>query len=175
MTAIVPSRSGSSVVIVDLGLGVVGEADGVDGADRLPGDEHLVARDELAAVLEQQVVAPPAAAGEEEDVDDEDEGDDEGRERGYLAPSQRPPRGAVVSSTMVNGPPPRSPMPGVQPLALALYGARTSSPFPAEGSAPAHHTPRDRDPKRSPCVAWVKPAHARLALYSRGARPVSSL
>ena len=44
----------------DLGLRVVGQGDAVDRADRLAGDEHLVAGDELAAVLEEQVVGAPA-------------------------------------------------------------------------------------------------------------------
>ena len=49
-----------------LGLAAVGEGDVVDGADGVPGAQHLVARNELSAVLEQQVVLAAAATAEQD-------------------------------------------------------------------------------------------------------------
>ena len=58
----------------DIGLGVLGQADVVDGADRLSGHQDLVSVDELTAVLEQQVVRVPARPSEQ-DHEHEDEAD----------------------------------------------------------------------------------------------------
>ena len=76
MIAVVPSWSGSSTEIVDLGLRVLGQLDAVDLADRLAGDQDLVAGDELTAVLEQQVVGV-AAGPAEQDHEHEHEPDEE--------------------------------------------------------------------------------------------------
>ena len=58
-----------------LGLGVVGEVDRVDCADRLAADEHLVARHELTARLEHELVLAPTVVAEEHDDDQRDRSD----------------------------------------------------------------------------------------------------
>ena len=50
----------------DLGEVVVGEADFFDRADRVAADQHLVAIDELAGVLEDELVLVAAVATEED-------------------------------------------------------------------------------------------------------------
>ena len=60
---------------LDLGLGVLGEADLVDRADRLAADEHLVAGHELAAGLEEQPVLVAAVAAEKDKDNQHDAGE----------------------------------------------------------------------------------------------------
>ena len=60
----------------DVGVPVVRQGDAVDGPDGLSGDEHLVAADELATVLEDQVIGATGAASEE-DHEHEHEADEE--------------------------------------------------------------------------------------------------
>ena len=61
---------------LNLRLGVLGERDVVDGADRLAADQHLVAGHELAAGLEQELVLGPGLASEQQQRD-QDDGDDQ--------------------------------------------------------------------------------------------------
>ena len=93
ITAVVPSCSGSSTVISTSRLGVLGERDLVDRADRLAADQDLVAGDELAAGLEQELVLVPLVAAEEQQRDEHD-GDDERADP--RDPRQEPSRSSAI-------------------------------------------------------------------------------
>ena len=62
---------------LDLRLGVVGEVDLVDRADRLAADQDLVAGHELAAGLEQELVVVAVVAAEAGRIADEHDRDDQ--------------------------------------------------------------------------------------------------
>ena len=72
ITASVPSRSGSSVVIVTSACQSSVRSMLVDRADLLPRDEDLVAVDELSPGLEDEVVLVAVAAPEEQDDHDDE-------------------------------------------------------------------------------------------------------
>ena len=74
MIAVVPSWSCSSMEIVTSACASLVRLMSSIAADRLPGHQDLVARDELPAVLEQQVVGVPARPSEQ-DHEHEDEAD----------------------------------------------------------------------------------------------------
>ena len=72
ITASVPSRSGSSVVIVTSACQSSVRSISSTVPDRLPRDEDLVAGDELAAGLEEEVVLVAVVAPEEQDDHDDE-------------------------------------------------------------------------------------------------------
>jgi hypothetical protein len=115
-------------------MGIVGQVDGLDGPDGLPRNQHLVAADELAAVLEDQVVLAAGASAEEENEHENEPG-----EEGPASRQPGDPRPPADSHSLGLR---RHPVRGGPPLLLNLIlrasGSSRWEPFPGRSRLPRH-------------------------------------